>query len=290
VNVLAYALGAAECSPDGERVLSELLAGSTGAAWVMGAESWSPGPGIVAKPADGGYRLAGEVRMVPDAPLADWLLVTAHDGPELSQFLVRSDHDGVGVAPVRSLDITQRFATVTFENAEVRESALVGPRAAAAAVARQFEIAVILAVAETVGAADALFALTTEYAKQRTAFGRPIGSFQALKHQLADLGLALEAAKAIAVEATRSAQLPTQDSGTLASIAKAWAGDAAVDIAQGCLQVFGGIGYTWEHDLHLYLRRLTLNSLLYGQPRWHRRRIWSSQPGEKIAVGVGSDR
>jgi alkylation response protein AidB-like acyl-CoA dehydrogenase len=94
-----------------------------------------------------------------------------------------------------------------------------------------------------------------------------------VKHQLADMSMGVEAAKAISVQATRAVQAGTDDAGEIASMAKAWLGDTSIDVAQGCFQVFGGIGYTWEHDLHLYLRRLTMNSLLFGEPDWHRERI-----------------
>jgi len=120
---------------------------------------------------------------------------------------------------------------------------------------------------------DALFEMTRQYAIDRIAFGRPIGSFQAIKHQLADLSLTLESSKAIAVAAVRAVQDRTPDAGEIASMAKAWVGDAGIDIAQGCFQVFAGIGYTWEHDLHLFLRRMTMNGLLFGQSDWHRERI-----------------
>jgi alkylation response protein AidB-like acyl-CoA dehydrogenase len=275
-NVLAATLAD---SGSFEGVLDDLLTGKVGGTWAMGAGAWSPGPGVEVTAEGAGYRLAGEAHMVHDGPAADWVLISARDGAGASQFLVRADHDGIVIDPVRSLDISQTFATVRLDNVALDPEALVGARGdAAVQLARQLDTAVVLVVADIVGAADALFSLTLEYAKERTAFGRPIGSFQALKHQLADLSLSLEAAKAIAVEATRSVQARDGDAGILASIAKAWTGDVAVDIAQGCLQVFGGIGYTWEHDLHLYLRRLTINSQLYGQPRWHRRRIWAAQP------------
>jgi alkylation response protein AidB-like acyl-CoA dehydrogenase len=120
---------------------------------------------------------------------------------------------------------------------------------------------------------DALFEMTRVYALDRTAFGRPIGSFQAIKHQLADISMHLEAAKAVASAATEAIAAGRSDAGEVASIAKAWVGDAGIDLAQGCLQVFGGIGYTWEHDLHLYLRRITMNSTLFGNPDFHRERI-----------------
>jgi alkylation response protein AidB-like acyl-CoA dehydrogenase len=115
--------------------------------------------------------------------------------------------------------------------------------------------------------------MTRQYSLDRTAFGRPIGSFQAIKHQFADMSLSLEAGKAIAVAAARASQMRQNDAGEIASMAKSWVSDTGIDIAQGCFQVFGGIGYTWEHDLHLYLRRITMNSLLFGNSDWHRERI-----------------
>ena len=131
----------------------------------------------------------------------------------------------------------------------------------------------MLSVAETVGAMDVLFEMARQYAVDRIAFGRPIGSFQAVKHQLADMSLSLEAGKAVSVAATRAAQAQRADAMEIARMAKAWVGDTGIDIAQGCFQVFGGIGYTWEHDSHLFLRRITMNNLLYGQPDFHREQI-----------------
>ncbi len=125
---------------------------------------------------------------------------------------------------------------------------------------------------------DVLFEMARQYAVDRIAFGRPIGSFQAVKHQLADMSLSLEAGKAISATATRAAQSQRDDALEIARMAKAWVGDTGIDIAQGCFQVFGGIGYTWEHDSHLFLRRITMNNLLYGQPDCHR---------EQICVGQG---
>jgi alkylation response protein AidB-like acyl-CoA dehydrogenase len=140
-------------------------------------------------------------------------------------------------------------------------------------VERQQLTALVLSVAETIGALDVLFDMARRYALDRIAFGRPIGSFQAVKHQLADMSLSLEAGKAVSVAATRAAQDGQVDAMEIAHMAKAWVGDTGIDIAQGCFQVFGGIGYTWEHDLHLFLRRITMNNLLYGQPDWHREQI-----------------
>jgi len=94
-----------------------------------------------------------------------------------------------------------------------------------------------------------------------------------VKHQLADMSLALEASKAVGAAAVNAVQADGEDAGEIVSMAKSWVGDAGIDVAQGCAQVFAGIGYTWEHDLHLFLRRITMNSLLFGHPDWHRERI-----------------
>jgi alkylation response protein AidB-like acyl-CoA dehydrogenase len=98
-----------------------------------------------------------------------------------------------------------------------------------------------------------------------------------VKHQLADMSLSLEASKGIAAAAVRAVHESQVDAGEIVSMAKSWVADAGVDVAQGCAQIFAGIGFTWEHDLHLYLRRLTMAGLLFGQSDWHRERICQLQ-------------
>ncbi len=115
--------------------------------------------------------------------------------------------------------------------------------------------------------------LTVQYAKDRIAFGRPIGSFQGIKHPLADTSLNLEMSKAVTLAAARHLAAGDPYGVQAASMAKAFVGDCGIDLAQTCFQVFGGIGFTWEHDQHLYLRRLTSDAALYGDPTWHRERL-----------------
>jgi alkylation response protein AidB-like acyl-CoA dehydrogenase len=114
--------------------------------------------------------------------------------------------------------------------------------------------------------------MAVQYAKDRIAFGRPIGSFQAIKHLLADTSLLLEMSKAMALAA---AERVGEDvyGWEAASMAKAFVGDCGIDLGQACFQVFGGIGFTWEHDQHLYLRRLTTDAAFFGDPVWHRERL-----------------
>ena len=150
----------------------------------------------------------------------------------------------------------------------------------------------MLSAAESVGAMHANFQLALEYSKIRVAFGRPIGSFQALKHLLASTSLLLEMSKGLvagAAEALGSQEaqgsqeaLGSQDALrgnaadglAMASIARAFVSEHAVELTHNCFQVFGGIGYTWEHDQHLYMRRLAAEAYLFGSPSWHRQRLW----------------
>jgi alkylation response protein AidB-like acyl-CoA dehydrogenase len=279
-NVVAAAIAESGSAEQKAALLPSMAQGELVASWVLGDPmgDWVPGANITATKEDGGFTLSGQTSLVQDGVLADWLLVTASDPDGLTQFLIPSATSGVTVIPLAGHDITQRLARVQFDQVRVPATSILGVESAAALdVERQFQIACVLVTAEAVGAMDALFEKTRQYAIDRIAFGRPIGSFQAVKHQLADLSLTLEGRKAIAVAAARVVQERQADAGEIVSMAKAWIGDAGIDIAQGCFQVFGGIGYTWEHDLHLFLRRMTMNGLLFGQSDWHRERICRMQ-------------
>jgi alkylation response protein AidB-like acyl-CoA dehydrogenase len=200
--------------------------------------------------------------------------VTARTGEGLTQFLVPADAAGVRVTPLRSLDFVRRFAAVRFEDVRVPESAVVGPVGGADPdVELQVQLAVALQCAETVGATDRVFEFTAQYAFDRYSFGRPLASYQALKHRFADMKTWLEACHATATAAARGVQEGAADAGELASVAKSYVGERSVDIIQDCVQMHGGIGVTWEHDIHLYLRRATVNREMYGTPADHRERL-----------------
>ena len=209
-----------------------------------------------------------------DAGVADTWLVTARTGESLTQFLVPADTADVTVRPLQSLDMTRRFADLEFTDAVVSPSTVVGRVGDAAAdVERQLQVALVLQNAETVGAVDRVYDFTLEYAKDRMAFGRPIGSYQALKHRFADMKVWLEACHATATASARAVQRGDDDASKLVSVAKAYIGDRAPAIVQDCVQLHGGIGVTWEHDLHLYLRRVAQNAALFGSARDHRLRV-----------------
>lgn len=256
-------------------VLPDLAAGRRVATWAIATPegSWDPAAITATALSEGGYRLSGRAGLVQDATLADWFLVSARGPGGPVQFLLERAVPGLEVQALHAHDVTQRFAEVTFDRVEAPASTVVGAPGDEAAVDRQLQVALTLSACETVGALDALFESTRVYALEREAFGRPIGSFQAVKHQLADMSLLLESAKAITAESVRATQASTTDATEIACMVAAWIGDYGIDIAQGCMQVFGGIAFTWEHDLHLFLRRVTMNSFLFGSSTWARERI-----------------
>jgi alkylation response protein AidB-like acyl-CoA dehydrogenase len=276
MNIVASALANGGTAYQRERVLPTVISGEAPAAWLANdaTGAWAPGESISVTAHNDGFILSGVAGVVQGAAQATWLLVVALGSEGLSQFLVPADSAGVNINPLDSHDISQRFATVELSQVKVGPDALVGVSGGCGAdVERQFQIALTLLVAETLGTLDGLFELTRQYAIDRIAFGRPIGSYQGIKFQLADMSLSIEAGHAISAAATKAVQKNQPDAGEIVSMAKGWLGDIGIDVAQGCFQIFAGIGYTWEHDLHLYLRRITMNGLLLGQSEWHRERI-----------------
>jgi alkylation response protein AidB-like acyl-CoA dehydrogenase len=275
-NVVVSALARAGSAQQQDEVLPTLTAGESAAAWALAspAGDWSGPAGVECRPDGGGYRLAGAKGFVVDAQAADWLLVTAAAPGGPAQFLLPADAPGLTVEVLSGLDLTRRLGRVTLDDVFAGPASAVGAVGAAGPeVSAQLQLACVLSVAETVGAMQYLFDLSVQYSKDRVAFGRPIGSFQALKHQLADTSLAVELSHACAAGAAKAVQAGGPGAAEAASMAKALAGDAAVEVAHKSWQIFGGISYTWEHDFHLYLRRLTTDASLYGSPAWHRERV-----------------
>jgi alkylation response protein AidB-like acyl-CoA dehydrogenase len=178
------------------------------------------------------------------------------------------------VVPANGLDLVRRFAQVRFDQVAVGPEAVLGvPGGAATDVERQLQIAVVLQVAEMVGALDRAFEFTVEYAFDRYSFGRPLASYQALKHRFADMKTWLEASQATATAAARAVDSESASATELVSVAKAYVGERGPAILQDCVQLHGGIGVTWDHDLHLYLRRVVTDSTQLGTPADHRERV-----------------
>lgn len=254
-------------------LLPTAVAGQVVVTWAATDEhgTWDLGTGVTVRASGDGYVVSGRRGQVQEAGQADWLLVAGTLDDEPVQVLVPRSADGVSLEPLATLDLARRMADVQLDDVHVPADALL--RGGAEALERMHREAAVLAAVETVGAMDTLFAMTVEYAKDRIAFGRPIGSFQALKHLMADQALALEVAKAAAVAAIDAVGRERDDAAEVASMAAAAIGESGNDLAQQCLQIHGGIGYTWEHDLHLLMRRIQTNSALYGTPTWHREQV-----------------
>ncbi|MDZ7881439.1 MAG: acyl-CoA dehydrogenase family protein [Mycobacterium sp.] len=275
-NITAYAVAVAGTDEQRELLLPGVTSGEVRAVWAVNCKggAGAPDAGVWATPVDGGYELRGFKSLVQDATWADWILVTAASPDGTRQFVIPAVTPGIAIHPKKSLDITRDFAGIEFSGVRVRESqALSATGDNADLVNRQLAIAAVLTAAQTVGTLSEDLARTVQYAKDRIAFGRPIGSFQAIKHLLVDASLSLELGKAVVLAAANA--LGTGEARALeaASMAKALVGESGVSIVSDCTQVFGGIGLTWEHDQHLFVRRVTTDASLYGDAVWHRERL-----------------
>jgi alkylation response protein AidB-like acyl-CoA dehydrogenase len=276
-NVVAAAIAGSATAEQRAALLPGIVAGTLVAAWAFAETGarWDPARlSCDARPAGGGFVLSGVKAPVEAAAQAQHLLVTARTDAGLTQFLVPADAHGLTITPMETIDLVKRFAEVRLDRVEVPASAVVGDVGGAADdVERQLQIAVALQCAETCGAIDRVLEFTLEYVGDRYSFGRPLSSYQALKHRFADMKLWLEACHATTTAATRGVQRRAANAAELASAAKSYVGTTATEIIQDCIQMHGGIGVTWEHDIHLYLRRTTLNRGMYGSPAEHRERI-----------------
>jgi alkylation response protein AidB-like acyl-CoA dehydrogenase len=218
--------------------------------------------------------LRGVKAPVEAAGQVDHLLVTARTDGGLTQLLVPTDTAGISMKPMESLDLVRRYAEIRFDDVFVPASAVLGEVGRAEDdVERQLQIAIALQLAETVGTVDRVFEVTLEWMFDRHSFGRPLASYQALKHRFADMKLYLEASQAAATAVARAVQHRDEQAPAKASAAKSYVGDHATFVLHECVQMHGGLGVTWEYDLHLYLRRATTNQVRYGTPSEHRERV-----------------
>ena len=240
-------------------------------------ESGGEVPGDIALVAEAG-RLSGVKSHVVDGCLADLLVVVARapgttgdDG--LSFYAVAGDAAGVSRKPLATLDATRKLARVEFDRVPARLIGVEGQ--GGAALARTLDLAAVALASEMVGGAQRLLDSAVEYAKLRMQFGRPIGSFQAVKHRLADLLLEVELAKSAAYRAADGAARNDAELPALASLAKAAASDAYMRAAKDCIQIHGGIGFTWDNDTHLWYKRAKSSEVFLGDPLQHRERLAS---------------
>jgi len=283
-NAVAAALARSGSAEQQADVLPGIIDGTIVPAWCVGAPAadGTVTSGVAASLAGDEIVLDGVQAPVEAAAQADVLLVTATMGDGLVQLLVPPDAPGVSVTPLQSLDLTRRYARVELAGVRVPASAAVGvPGAAAADVERQLQLVLVMQLAESVGVAETVFDFTLEWAFDRYSFGRPLASYQEIKHRFADMKTWLEASHAIATAAARAVQADAADAAQTVSIAVAYVDEYVPELIQDCVQMHGGIGVTYEHDIHLYLRRATVNRVLHGTPADHRQRITTLQ--ERVA-------
>jgi alkylation response protein AidB-like acyl-CoA dehydrogenase len=274
-NVVADAIATFGTDVQAKEHLPRIARGEATCAWCLSGDG-SPEQSAVEVRATrdgGGWRLGGVARYVQAAGAATLLLVTANDQESGSvvNLLVPRPAPGVSERVLTGLDLTRRFAQVRFDEVSVPGSAeLAGGWTV---VERCLALATVLQSAESVGASDRLFTSTVEYLKKRVQFGRTIGSFQAIKHRLADLLLELEAMQAAAHYAALAVGDGLPDASEAVATAGAYVDDTFARICGEALQLHGGIGFTWEHDVHLFTRRAKVNQVLYGDGAWHRERL-----------------
>jgi alkylation response protein AidB-like acyl-CoA dehydrogenase len=233
-----------------------------------------------AREARGGFTLTGAKMFVPDAHLADVLIVAARsrDGSTMedgvSLFLVPKGTAGLAIRRLPSVDETRKLCEVTLDNVAVPGSALLGElHQGWAPLQRVIDRAAVALSAEMCGAAQRVLDMTVDYAKLRVAFGKPIGIYQGVKHKCADMLVEIENAKSLTYYAAWAVDEGEADAPLAVSMAKAAASDAGRKVCAAGIQLHGGIGMTWEHDLQLYLKRAKADEVMFGDATWHRERI-----------------
>lgn len=276
-TVIAGLVGVVGDQEQHAETIGGLFSGEVVASWAVyePGREWDPlNPTTVAKAEGGSIVIDGVKDRVEHATSADLFLVTA-SGPEgVVQVLVPADAPGVTVTRQDGVDLTRPFGEVRFENVEVAAENAVGTVATTPAVIeRQFQVAVALQCAETSGVVEKAFELSCQWAFDRYSFGRPLASYQALKHRWADQKTWIEAMLATTEAAVEAVSKRAPDSAELVSVAANYVGDKSIEILQDIVQLFGGIAITYEHDIHFYLRKATINKHLYGTPTEHRRRV-----------------
>jgi alkylation response protein AidB-like acyl-CoA dehydrogenase len=234
---------------------------------------------LEAKGAGGGYTLTGTKLFVPDAHTADAIVVAARTGAGkgdegVSLFLVPRDARGVEVKLLPTMDQTRKLCEVTLSGVSLGADALVGGAGTGwAPLARVLDRACVALCAEMCGGAQKVLDMTVEYAKIRQAFGKPIGSYQGVKHKAADMLVEVENSKSITYYAAWAMDEDSAEGPLAVSMAKAYVSDAYRRVSAAGIQLHGGIGFTWEHDLHLYFKRAKGSEFTFGDATYHRERV-----------------
>jgi len=276
VGLAANALLTADDEAARKDLLPGIADGSTPATLAIAERGGDGGVELAAvtttaAPDHGGWRLTGEKAFVTDGLVAELLLVVARSDAGLGLFAVAGDAEHLAREQMSPLDPTRPLARIRFEGTPAR---LIGTDGGAEPGLRiALDRALGALAAEQAGGAARCLDMAVEYAKVREQFGRPIGSFQAIKHKAADMMVQVESAKSAAYYAAWAAADHSSEAALAAALAATYCADAYVAVAAENIQIHGGIGYTWEHDAHLYFRRAKSSQLLFGAPDTHRDRL-----------------
>ncbi len=270
-TVAGLALSLCGSDDQRERFLRPLAEGKlrgTPALWDAGSGATIGSFTMEARPDGDGIVLDGEKVLVMDAAAADFFLVATADG---RRHIVERGAAGVSIAPATAIDPTRRLYSVRFDGVKVASGDSL-PAAGEEYYPVFFRICVALA-AESTGIAQRTMEMAVSYAKDRQQFGRPIGSYQAVSHRCAQMLLETENARSAVYGAAWAADAEPESLPRAASMAKAYASDAGWRVPDASIQVHGGIGFTWEHDLHFFLKRGRANAAMFGDAKWHRERV-----------------
>jgi len=276
--VLAAAM-VREAAVDAEKskLLSGIASGKTIATLAIAEESgkWNPESIAMRATRDGaGYRLDGVKDFVLDGHTANVILVVARDGETLALFRVDGNAKGLERAQLPALDLTRKLAKLTFNGTPATR---ISDKDIAPQLRRVLTLGAAMLAAEQAGGAQRCLELSTEYAKTRLQFGRPIGSFQAIKHKCADMLVDTELARSAAYHAAfELAGEDEAEAAEAAQIAKSFCSEAYYKAAAENIQIHGGMGFTWEHPAHLYFKRARASSVIFGDPSEHRQRLAAS--------------
>ncbi len=269
--LLAGTLLAAGSDEQKRRYLTPICRGEelSTVAILEAAANWDPGS-VEAKVS--GDALTGRKLFVTDVADARFLLVAAEVYGEVAVVVVDPRQPGVTVNPMPAIDDTRRLSEMVFADAKVVDVLATGA-AARAALARALDVATVGLVAEMTGGMQWILETTVQYAKTRRQFGRPIGQFQAVQAHCADMFLTTESSRSAAYYAAWALQEKMPDAQLAVSTAKSYASEGYRLVGNSGIQVHGGMGFTWENDLHLYYRRAKLSEVLFGDAIFHRERI-----------------
>ena len=259
------------------KYLKPLAAGeSKGAVALLESDAgWDlPDVRLQAKQVGKGYQLTGRKSFVSDAGVADVIVCVARAGDDLALFAVPTKAAGISIKSVPGLDQTRKLYDVAFEGVTVgAEGVLAIGDAARRALDRSMQVATLLVCADMLGGMQWILEDAVEYAKTRQQFGKPIGSFQAVQHMCADMLLWTESSRSAIYFAAWALDADPESAARVVSTAKVYTSDASREVANRGVQVHGGIGFTWEHDLHLYYKRSKASEILFGDASHHRAHV-----------------